>query len=186
MIRFLDIILASISLAVGIPVLFVLAVLGWLETRKPLFWQQRIGLAQKPFTLVKFRSMRAGAESVPTHLADVSAVTPLGRFLRRSKLDELPQLWNVLRGEMSLVGPRPCLPSQYELIAARESLGVFCVRPGVTGLSQLRGIDMSTPQLLAETDAEMIRSFGLKMYVRCIVLTVLGHGMRDSLMPQNN
>jgi O-antigen biosynthesis protein WbqP len=97
--------------------------------------------------------MRPGTSSVATHLADVNAVTRVGRFLRRTKLDELPQLWNVLKGEMSLVGPRPCLFNQTELISERASRGVFDVRPGITGLAQIQGIDMSTPKLLAETDS---------------------------------
>src|SRR5690606_11605660 len=99
--------------------------------------------------------------SVATHLADATAVTPLGQLLRRTKLDELPQLWNVLKGDMSLVGYRPCLFSQEELIAERATRGIFDARPGITGLAQINGIDMSTPRLLAETDAEMIRTWPL-------------------------
>jgi len=94
--------------------------------------------------------------SVASHLADASSITPFGRFLRRTKLDELPQLWNVLKGEMSLVGPRPCLFNQEELIAERASRGVFDARPGITGLAQVNDIDMSTPRLLAETYQKML------------------------------
>jgi len=101
--------------------------------------------------------------------------------LRRSKLDELPQLWNVLKGEMSLVGPRPCLPSQTELIAARERLGVYAVRPGITGLAQVNGIDMSTPELLAKTDAHMMRTLNLGHYLRYLVQTVVGKGGGDAI-----
>jgi lipopolysaccharide/colanic/teichoic acid biosynthesis glycosyltransferase len=108
-----------------------------------------------------------------------TAVTVIGAFLRRSKLDELPQLWNVLRGDMSLVGPRPGLPGQHELVRARESEGVFSARPGITGLAQLRGIDMSTPELLALTDAEMLRRLNLKSYFAYIFQTVLGGGAGD-------
>src|SRR5690554_7462025 len=107
----------------------VLMLVGFLDTGSPLFLQQRVGRHQKLFTLVKFRTMRKDTEHTASHLVDASAVTPIGRFLRRVKLDELPQLWNVLKGEMSLVGPRPCLPSQVRLIAEREKLGVFAVRP---------------------------------------------------------
>jgi O-antigen biosynthesis protein WbqP len=112
-------------------------------------------------------------------LAEASAVTPFGRFLRRTKLDELPQLWNVLKGEMSLVGPRPCLPNQEELIAERQKRGVFAVRPGITGLAQVNEIDMSEPARLAEVDERMIRTLTLKDYFRYLVLTLTGKGSGD-------
>jgi O-antigen biosynthesis protein WbqP len=166
-------------LLLGAPLLAVLWLIGWFDTRAPLFRQERIGQHQQPFVLLKFRTMRPDTVSVATHLADASAVTSFGRFLRRTKLDELPQLWNVLRGEMSLVGPRPCLFNQNELIAERAARGVFEARPGITGLAQIQGIDMSTPELLAKTDAEMISSLGLRDYFRFIFMTVLGKGTGD-------
>jgi len=181
MIRGLDAVLSLLGLVVGAPVLLLIALLGWLDTRSPLLRQQRVGRHQQPFVLVKFRTMRPDAVHVASHLADASAITPLGRFLRRTKLDELPQLWNVLKGDMSLVGPRPCLPSQTELMAARERLGVYAVRPGITGLAQVSGIDMSTPELLAQTDAQMIRSLTLRHYVRYLVQTVVGKGRGDAV-----
>lgn len=181
MIRIFDLVFAALGLAFLSPVLLVLLFLGWRDTRAPLFRQERVGLYQRPFTLVKFRTMRPETVSVATHLADTSAITPLGGFLRRTKLDELPQLWNVLKGEMSLVGPRPCLFNQHELIQAREARRVFAVRPGITGLAQIQGIDMSTPDLLAQTDAEMIKTLSLKTYSRYIVATVLGQGAGDRI-----
>jgi len=105
----------------------------------------------------------------------------LGRFLRRTKLDELPQLWNVLKGELSLVGPRPCLFNQTELIEERASRGVFAARPGITGLAQIIGIDMSTPRLLAETDARMLQRLGLAAYFTYITKTVTGAGRGDRI-----
>jgi O-antigen biosynthesis protein WbqP len=179
MIRLIDVLAALFGLLLGAPLLAVLWIIGWFDTRAPLFRQERVGRHQQPFVLVKFRTMRPDTASVATHLADASAVTAFGRFLRRTKLDELPQLWNVLRGEMSLVGPRPCLFNQEELIAARAARDVFDARPGVTGLAQVQGIDMSTPELLAETDAKMLSSFGLRDYFRFILLTVLGKGAGD-------
>ncbi len=102
--------------------------------------------------------MKPGTVAVATHLADPSAVTGVGRLLRRTRLDELPQLWNVHKGDMSLVGLRPCPFNQTELIELRMHHGVFEARPGITGLAQVQGIDMSMPALLTETDARMLAS----------------------------
>ncbi len=179
MLRIFDLILAATGLALTLPLLLILLAVGYWDTGSPVFFQVRVGRFQKPFVLVKFRTMRPDAASVATHLADVSAITRYGRFLRGSKLDELPQLWNVLKGEMSLVGPRPCLFNQEELIAERAARGMFDVRPGITGLAQVQGIDMSTPRLLAETDAQMMGAMSLKSYFTYIVLTALGKGAGD-------
>ena len=137
------------------PILLVVMVLGYFDTGSPIFIQERVGRNQKPFALVKFRTMKLETKDMASHLASRSSVTTLGSYLRRTKLDELPQLWNVLKGEMSLVGPRPSLFNQHDLIDARVRKGVLNVRPGITGLAQLNHIDMSTPELLAEKDAEM-------------------------------
>jgi O-antigen biosynthesis protein WbqP len=181
MIRLIDVLAALFGLLLGAPLLALLWIIGWFDTRAPLFRQERVGRHQQPFVLVKFRTMRPDTASVATHLADASAVTSFGRFLRRTKLDELPQLWNVLRGDMSLVGPRPCLFNQTELITERAARGVFDARPGITGLAQIQGIDMSTPSLLARTDAGMLASLGLRDYFRYIFLTVLGKGAGDRI-----
>ena len=179
MIRTFDLLLSFLGLVFLSPALSLLWILGWFDNRSPLFRQQRAGRHQQPFVLVKFRTMRLDTASVATHLADASAITSFGRFLRRTKLDELPQLWNVLKGDMSLVGPRPCLFNQKELINERAQKGVFNYRPGITGLAQIQGIDMSTPELLAKTDAEMLKRLGLISYFRFIFLTVLGKGGGD-------
>ena len=179
MTRLFDIFFALLGLLFLSPLLLLLWALAWLDNRSSLFKQQRVGRNQMPFVLVKFRTMRPDTASVATHLADASAITPFGRFLRRTKLDELPQLWNVLWGEMSLVGPRPCLFNQLELIAHRTALSVFRARPGITGLAQIQGIDMSTPELLAKTDAQMLASFTSLDYFHYIFLTVLGRGSGD-------
>ncbi len=181
MIRFLDICIALLGLTVGLPAFLIIAVIGLFDTGSPVFFQQRVGQYKRPFTLIKFRTMNVDAESVATHLADSNSVTDFGRFLRRTKLDELPQLWNVLKGEMSLVGPRPGLFNQHELTAAREKLGVFNVRPGITGLAQVSGIDMSRPELLAKVDQQMIETLSLKSYFHYIVLTALGKGAGDRI-----
>lgn len=182
MIRLFDVLFASLGLVFGFPVLLLIYVLGLFDTGSPLFRQERVGRHQKPFVLVKFRTMKVDTASVASHLASSASITAMGGFLRRTKLDELPQLWNVLKGEMSLVGPRPNLFNQAELIAERAALGVYGVRPGITGLAQVKGIDMSTPRLLAETDSQMIRSLSLSLYFRLIIDTALGKGAGDRVV----
>jgi lipopolysaccharide/colanic/teichoic acid biosynthesis glycosyltransferase len=144
-----------------------------------VFRQQRVGINQKPFNLLKFRSMHINTQAVATHLVQVSAITKWGSFLRKSKLDELPQLFNVLTGDMSFVGPRPNLFNQTELIEERDKRGVYAFRPGITGLSQIQKIDMSLPEILAETDAKMISNFNILLYFKFILLTILGSGFGD-------
>ena len=179
MTRFLDFCFAVVGLALCFPILLLLTVIGIFHTGSPIFIQERIGRNKKPFTLIKFRTMKVDTASVATHLASSSSITSFGHFLRRTKLDELPQLWNVLKGEMSLVGPRPGLFNQEELAEARERHGVFAVRPGITGLSQVNEIDMSTPELLAESDAMMIAEMSVSNYFKYIIQTVAGKGSGD-------
>lgn len=182
MIRLFDFIFSLVGLVVGFPVLLVLTIIGLLDTGSPIFRQVRVGRHQKPFTLVKFRTMRVDTVSVATHLANSASITRFGHFLRKTKLDELPQLWNVLKGDMSLVGPRPGLFNQEELTEERAKRGVFDVRPGITGLAQVSEIDMSTPALLAETDQKMIRSLTLLDYFKYIFMTVAGKGAGDRVV----
>ena len=181
MIRFLDVMLSLAGLVLAAPVMGLLTLVCAAETGSPIFAQTRLGKDRRPFTLYKFRTMRVGTASVATHLADRNAVTRSGRLLRATKLDELPQLFNVLRGDMSLVGPRPGLANQTALTAARQTRGAFAVRPGITGLAQIRGVDMSTPELLADLDAAMIASLGLRLYLRLLVQTLLGRGRGDAI-----
>ncbi|ABE49545.1 sugar transferase [Methylobacillus flagellatus] len=182
MIRFFDIIFSVIGLVLGFPLLLSIYTLGLFDTGAPLFRQVRVGRYRQPFTLVKFRTMKVDTASVASHLASTNSITRLGRFLRRTKLDELPQLWNVLKGEMSLVGPRPNLFNQEELMAERELRGVYHARPGITGLAQVNDIDMSTPRLLAETDARMLREMNVRLYFKLLIQTVLGRGQGDRVV----
>lgn len=181
MLRFFDFIFALMGLLFLWPVFLIVAVIGYFDTGSPIFRQTRVGKNKKPFTLIKFRTMAPDTASVATHLASASSVTKLGAFLRKTKLDELPQLINVLKGEMSLVGPRPCLFNQEELIAERESRGVFNVLPGITGLAQVNEIDMSTPKLLAEWDQKMIQTLTVKQYFTYIIQTATGGGSGDRI-----
>jgi O-antigen biosynthesis protein WbqP len=181
LIRLLDIIFSFLGLLCGFPVLLAIYVVGLFDTGSPVFRQERVGRNKKLFTLVKFRTMSVDTASVASHLASTASITNMGSFLRKTKLDELPQLWNVLKGEMSLVGPRPGLYNQEDLTAARDREGVYSVRPGITGLAQVNSVDMSTPEILARTDAKMIRDMSLKNYFKYILQTVLGAGSGDRI-----
>jgi len=177
--RTLDILISFMGIIVGLPVMLVVYIIGLFDNGSPLFFQQRLGKNQKLFTLVKFRTMTTVTSSVGTHLVDASSITKLGHFLRRTKLDELPQLFNVLLGCMSLVGPRPCLLNQKELVEERAKRGVFGVRPGITGLAQINDVDMSTPRKLARYDQLMIKRMSLKLYSNLMICTALGKGRGD-------
>ena len=179
MIRLLDVLFSFLGLACGSPLLVLLTLVGYFDTGSPIFRQERVGKHQKPFTLVKFRTMAVNTESVATHLASSASITRFGQFLRKTKLDELLQLWNVLKGDMSLVGPRPGLFNQEDLTSERAKLDIYSARPGITGLAQVNQIDMSTPKLLAETDQKMLQSLTLTDYFRYILMTVVGKGSGD-------
>ncbi|MER0240234.1 sugar transferase [Fulvimarina sp. MAC8] len=144
-----------------------------------LFRQMRVGYQGKPFLCYKLRTMKRETPAGASHDTPATFVTPLGAKLRRYKLDELPQLWNVLKGDMSLVGPRPCLPMQTMLITARESHGAFDVRPGITGRAQVAGIDMSEPERLAQIDGAYAREQSFGEDLRLIFATVFGSGRGD-------
>jgi O-antigen biosynthesis protein WbqP len=178
--RAFDIAVALAGLLVLWPVIALAGLLVALEDGRPVLYRQvRLGRDEKPFTLWKLRSMRKDTGRVPTHLASARSVTAVGRWLRRSKLDELPQLWNVLKGEMSLVGPRPCLPDQHELIEARRRHGALGLPVGITGLAQVSGYDFSTPEETAACDGEYARRAGLGYDLRLILKTLLG-GSKDN------
>ncbi|MDG4854519.1 MULTISPECIES: sugar transferase [unclassified Mesorhizobium] len=136
-----------------------------------IFSQPRVGRSGAVFACHKLRTMHRNTPSLPTHEAPAGSVTAVGRVLRSTKIDELPQLWNVLKGEMSLVGPRPCLPTQTELIGHRRRLGVLSALPGITGLAQIKGIDMSDPKLCAEIDAAYLKAASIGLDLRILLGT---------------
>ncbi|MDK9737713.1 sugar transferase [Vibrio sp. D404a] len=181
MIRILDFLAAFFGLLTLWPVLLIVTIVGFFDTGSPIFIQERVGRKKKPFNLIKFRTMSVDTQSVASHLANTASITRLGHFLRKTKIDELPQLINVLKGEMSLVGPRPNLFNQKELIRERDALGIYNVLPGITGLAQIQSIDMSTPALLAKTDKKMIDTLTLIHYFRYILLTAKGSGKGDAV-----
>lgn len=178
--RTLDIIIAVIGLPVALFFILVCMVLVKLSSRGPaIFRQTRVGMHEGLFTCYKLRTMYVDTRDAPSHETTASAVTPVGRWLRRLKLDELPQLWNILRGDMSFVGPRPCLPSQVELIEARRARGLYAIRPGITGIAQVAGVDMSNPQRLAKVDAEYLNTISVRTDLRLILATAFGAGQGD-------
>ena len=171
--RILDIIFSLFGLIFLFPLLLLIYFIVLLDVGFPLFIQKRVGLNLKSFSLIKFRTMNIGTFSAGTHLIDKSNITCSGHFLRKFKIDELPQLLNVLIGHMSLVGPRPCLPNQKRLIIERKKRNVYKVKPGITGLAQVSGINMSRPVLLAKADLKMIKQMNLFYYFYYIFKTVL-------------
>ena len=181
MIRLIDFLASFFGLLFLWPVLVVVTIIGMFDTGSPIFIQERVGRNKKPFKLIKFRTMSVETKSIASHLASDASITRLGGFLRKTKIDELPQLINVVKGEMSLVGPRPNLFSQEELIKMRDARGVYNVLPGITGLAQVQNIDMSTPELLAKVDKQMIESLTLKDYFKYILMTVTGSGSGDAV-----
>jgi lipopolysaccharide/colanic/teichoic acid biosynthesis glycosyltransferase len=159
----------------------ICALFVFMEARaNPLFVQTRVGLGKKQFRLVKLRTMAPQTRDLPSHQVGTQAFLKSGKMLRALKFDELPQIWNVLTGEMSFVGPRPCLPIQTDLIEERSKLGVYEVRPGISGLAQILGIDMSTPRKLAEIDSLYLQQQSLRGDLVIIVRTVLGRGRGDA------
>ena len=172
--RLFDIATALAGLIVLSPLLLGLAIAVRLESPGPaLHWSRRVGRRNRIFAMPKFRSMRTDAPDVPTHkLADPQLwVTPLGRFLRRTSLDELPQLWSVLKGDMSLVGPRPALHSQDDLVALRTAAGVDALRPGLTGWAQINGRDELPIPEKARLDREYLDRMSLAFDVKILAAT---------------
>lgn len=179
--RAFDIFVSLVAIIVLLPVMAAVAVIVRRSSPGPaLFVQARVGRHERPFQCYKFRTMASGAPLAGSHDVPASWITPTGRRLRSAKLDELPQLFNVLRGDMSLVGPRPCLPNQIEVIEARRALGIFSIRPGITGPAQLAAIDMSTPDALAEADRRYVDTQNLISDLGILFATVTGKGSGDA------
>jgi O-antigen biosynthesis protein WbqP len=180
--RTFDFVVSALGLIVLTPIMLTIAYFVWRSSRGGvLFVQDRVGKSEKLFRCYKFRTMAQGAPVAGSHEVAESWITPTGRRLRSAKLDELPQLFNVLRGDMGLVGPRPCLPSQIDVIAARRARNVFGIRPGITGIAQLASIDMSTPERLAEADHHYIENQTFIGDLRILGATVLGGGSGDAV-----
>tara|TARA_B100000242_G_C42966172_1_gene448221 strand:+ start:412 stop:984 length:573 start_codon:yes stop_codon:yes gene_type:complete len=164
------------------PLLLLIYLIILLDIGSPLFIQRRVGKNKKIFNLLKFRTLKIGTPSLASHKINSSYVSNTGKILRKLKLDELPQLINVLKGEMSLVGPRPNLPIQKELIKERDKYNLYRFKPGITGLSQINNIDMSNPELLAESDYKMMRNINQIAYFKYLFRTVIGKGNGDAMI----
>ncbi len=172
--RLLDVVASITGLIALSPLLAAIAAAIRLEDRGPaIFRQSRVGAGGGEFTLVKFRSMPVETPNIESAEAKTLRVTRVGKLIRRTSLDELPQLVNVVVGDMSLVGPRPALPTQYELIDLRRSNGSFLLRPGLTGLAQLEGYDGMPNEVKADWDARYARAVSLKNDLRLIARTFL-------------
>ena len=183
--RALDFVLSFAALILLSPIMLIIAIAIRATSPGPVFFRQkRIGLRRSHFMIYKFRTMRTDApKDAPTHLLQnaQSYITPVGRFLRASSLDELPQLINILRGEMAVVGPRPALWNQYDLIAAREAVGANDVLPGLTGWAQINGRDELPIDVKARLDGEYVRRMSFQFDLRCIFETVFSVLRRDGI-----
>lgn len=178
--RVIDLVFAVAIIAIFWWLLALVWALVRLESHGPgIFAQRRVGRGGREFTCYKFRTMASGTKQSGTHEVSGSAVTGVGKFLRRTKIDELPQVLNLLRNELSLVGPRPCLPIQTELIAERHERGVYAVKPGITGLAQINDVDMSTPRELAKWDRRYAMTRALPLEFKLILATFIGRGQGD-------
>lgn len=175
--RGIDVALSGLAIIILSPVLLVLCIAIKVDSRGPiLFKQKRIGIHKTYFQIYKFRTMRTDTpKDMPTHLlADPEQyITKIGRFLRKTSLDELPQIFNIFKGEMSIVGPRPALWNQEDLIAERDKYGANDVPPGLTGWAQINGRDELEIPVKAKLDGEYVRKFGLGMDLRCFFGTFL-------------
>ena len=180
-IRIIDVILSIAIILISLPLLLFVYLLLYLQNGSPLFFQERVGKNLTKFTLIKFRTMIIGTNNIPTHVVDHSRITPIGKIIRKAQIDELPQFINVIKGEMSIVGPRPCLFCQEELIYERKKLNIHKIIPGITGLAQIKGIDMSNPKLLAELEFSMMKSFSIKKYFYYFLKTLVGNGFGDKV-----
>jgi O-antigen biosynthesis protein WbqP len=182
--RLFDVTLAAIAaLLLFLPILLVALAVKLTSSGPVLYWSDRVGRRNRIFRMPKFRSMRVDTPAVATHLlANPGAyLTPIGSFLRRSSLDELPQLWSILKGDMSFVGPRPALFNQADLVALRTECGVHELVPGLTGWAQVNGRDELPIPEKVRLDAEYMRNRSFRMDMRILWLTVVKVLRRDGV-----
>lgn len=175
--RILDFILSFIGLLLLSPIFLILIVWIKLDSKGPvLFKQKRVGIHKSHFHILKFRTMRIDTpKDMPTHLLQnpEQYITKAGHFLRKTSLDELPQIWNILKGDMAIVGPRPALWNQYDLIEERDKYGANDIRPGLTGWAQVNGRDELEIPVKAALDGEYVKKMSFAFDCKCLLKTVV-------------
>lgn len=182
----IDRILALLGLVILSPLFLILVIAIKVDSRGPvLFKQKRVGIHKKHFNILKFRTMRIDTpKDTPTHLLENPRqyITKVGGFLRKTSLDELPQIINILKGDMAIVGPRPALWNQYDLIAERDKYGANDILPGLTGWAQINGRDELPIDVKARLDGEYVKKMGFRMDLKCILGTVISVAKQDGVV----
>jgi O-antigen biosynthesis protein WbqP len=181
-----DIVLSGVGMIVLSPLFLVLMLAIKLDSKGSIFFKQkRVGIHKSYFNIIKFRTMRIDTpKDTPTHLLENPDqwITRVGKFLRKTSLDELPQIWNIFMGQMSIIGPRPALWNQYNLIEERDKYGANDVPPGLTGWAQINGRDELAIEVKAKLDGEYVEKIGLMMDVKCFFGTVVNVLMKDGIV----
>lgn len=184
--RMADFIFALLGLIILSPAFIILIIAIKVDSEGPiLFKQKRVGIDKSYFNILKFRTMRMDTpKDMPTHLLEnpEQYITKVGKFLRRTSLDELPQIWNIFVGQMSIIGPRPALWNQYNLIAERDKFGANDIRPGLTGWAQINGRDELPIEVKAKLDGEYVEKMGFGMDVKCFFRTIISILKRDGVV----
>lgn len=184
--RIIDLVLSGIALILLSPLYLIISLIIKFESEGPiLFKQKRVGINKTHFNILKFRTMRIDTpKDSPTHLLENpdQYITKIGKFLRKSSLDELPQIWNIFRGEMSIIGPRPALWNQYDLIEERDKYGANDVPPGLTGWAQINGRDELPIEIKAKLDGEYVEKKSVWMDTKCFFLTILSVVKSDGVV----
>ena len=188
--RVIDLVFSVLAAVILSPVFFILFIAIKLETPGPIFFKQkRVGINKTHFNILKFRTMRIDTpKDTPTHLLDNpdQYITRVGKFLRKTSLDELPQIFNIIKGEMAIIGPRPALWNQYDLIEERDKYSAHDVRPGLTGWAQINGRDELSVKVKANFDGQYIQEMSFIMDIRCFVGTIFSVLMRDGIVEGGN
>lgn len=175
--RILDIVLSLLACVLLLPLFLIIIAAIKLDSKGPIFFKQkRVGINKSHFYILKFRTMRIDTpKDVPTHLLENPEqwITRVGKFLRKTSLDELPQIFNILAGHMSVIGPRPALWNQFDLIEERDKYGANDIRPGLTGWAQIHGRDELSIEEKSRLDGEYVKNIGFKMDIKCFFGTII-------------